>query len=193
MGSELQLKVGDKITIEATATINPDIDFLGSLALIEQGDVIKTVSAQKASETAMKLRHTITVRHGTWFIIRADGKRQGGKGAFGSEIAGPAKTALSGAIYVNVEGQSFWKPAAVPMIVERLRQSMEQLMAPETVEYAQTWETREPTLRLWDSQKGLLKQLIDEVTPKYENLAQRARAEIHKRRLSVQDSGTGAN
>jgi hypothetical protein len=36
MGSELRLKAGDKLTINATASINPDIDFLDSLELIEQ-------------------------------------------------------------------------------------------------------------------------------------------------------------
>ena len=37
--------------------------------------------------------------------------------------------------------------------------------------------TREPTLNLWESQKTLLKQRVDQVLPIYDDLIERAKAE----------------
>jgi hypothetical protein len=74
IGSELRLKSGMKLTIEATASINPDIDALDSIELIEQGVVVKTVKAKNIGETQLRLHHETTARHGTWFVVRAKGK-----------------------------------------------------------------------------------------------------------------------
>src|SRR5688572_33409289 len=45
MGAELRLKSGDKLIINASALINPDIDSLERLELVEQGEVVKSVIA----------------------------------------------------------------------------------------------------------------------------------------------------
>jgi len=185
MGSELQLQSGDQLTIDATAAINPDIDALDSLELIEQGNVIKTVKAKNKGETRLWLHHETTARHGTWFVLRANGKQPRGKQAVPWLDAGKgsAKMALSGAVYVYVDGKSFWKPSSVASIVQRLKQDMQSLMTPETgeEEVSENWETREPTLRLWDSQKGLLQQRIDQVMPIYDDLVKQAKAVNEKR------------
>jgi hypothetical protein len=182
MGSVLQLKAGDNITIQASASINPDIDYLDSMELIEQGEVIQTVKAESANETTLTLRYETTAQHGSWFVVRANGKQPRDPQRAQRFGEGPAKLALSGAIYVYVDGKSFWKPSEVPKIVGQLKKDMEQLMAPETGnDNAQTWETREPTLRLWDSQKSLLKQRIDQVMPLYDDLVKRAEAEVARR------------
>jgi hypothetical protein len=181
MGSELKLKSGDRVVIEASASINPDIDYLGSLELIEQGDVIKTVKAERDNETGLTLRHETTAQHGSWFVVRAIGKlpRTDRVEIFGE---GPAKTALSGAIYVHVDGRSFWKPSEVPAIVDRLEKDMEQMMAPEDGRGgAEPWDTPELTLQTWEAQKPLLKQRIDEVMPIYDDLVKRAKAELKAR------------
>lgn len=184
MGSELSVKSGDKLTIKATASINPDIDYLDTLELVEHGEVIKAVKAKNINETQLELNFETTARHGVWFMVRAHGKqpRTATTEFFGE---GPAKIALSGAIYVNVDGQSFWKPSAVSAIVGRLKQQMEQLMAAETGIETQNWETREPTLRLWGSQKVLIKQRIDQVMPIYEQLVERAKDDASSRHPSI--------
>ena len=177
MGSDLDLKSGDKIVIEASASINPDIDYLNSLELIEQGGVIKTIKAKRADETILTLRYETTVKQGSWFVVRATGRKPRTYllHRFGK---GPAKTAYSGAIYVYVDGKSFWKPSAVPAIVESLKEDLEQMInAPETGLGHMGWEIREPTMRLWSSQKPLLQQRIDQVIPIYDDLVKRAKAE----------------
>jgi hypothetical protein len=47
----------------------------------------------------------------------------------------------------------------------------------------QTLETN-PAVALWDVQKDLLKQRMDEVIPIYDELVKRAKAEVDNRRLS---------
>ena len=172
MGSELQLNSGDTITIKAVASINPDIDYLDSLELIEQGEVVKTIKAKNTNETKLTLAYQTIAQHGSWFVIRAKGKQP--HQWYDKESA---KLALSGAIYVYVDGKSFWKPSEVPAIVQRLKQDMEQIMAPETGIEVQSWWTRESTLRMWESQKAMLKQRIDRVMPIYDELLKRAEAE----------------
>jgi hypothetical protein len=175
MGSELRLKAGDRLTIDATASINPDIDSLDRLELIEQGEVVKTVTAKKGGTTRLRLHQEVTAEHGTWFVVRARG-RLPHKSQLPSEWdpdQGSARIALSGAIYVFVDGHSFWKPAAVPGIVQGFKQSLEKAMEPEAGDGEETG-TRETAVTLWDGQKDLLKQRIDEVTLIYDRLVAEA-------------------
>jgi hypothetical protein len=124
----------------------------------------------------------MTAKHGTWFVLRARGKSPhrpdpsltlpNWQASQGSE-----RIAFSGAVYVHVDGQSFWKPSAVPSIVQDLKQGLAKLTAPETSE-EEEWDLRETTQRLWDSQKELLKQRVDHVMPIYDQLILRARMAI---------------
>lgn len=186
MGSELHLKAGDRLIIDASASINPDIDSLESLDLIEQGEIVKTIKAEKSGKSRLRLRYEMTARHGTWFVIRAQGKTPRVQPNFSfpeyktaDQLS--AKVAISGAVYVNVDGQGFWKPTAVPTIVEHLRQSLAQLMVPKEAEEGGETGTLETTMTFWDSQKGLLKQRIDEVMPIYDELVAKAKMAIEKR------------
>lgn len=186
MGAELRLKTGEKLLIEASASINPDIDVLESVELIEHGEVVKTVPVDGANQTSVQLRHETTAQHGTWFVVRAKGKRpfkSAGSGE-GDTHQGSEKIALSGAVYVYVDGQGFWKPSAVPQIVERLKKSLERALVPESEhpqECCELWDTQEPTQRSWDAQKGPLKQRIEQVIPIYDRLVSQAKTVVEKR------------
>jgi hypothetical protein len=175
MGSEIRLKSGDKLIIDAAASINPDIDSLEILELIEQGEVVKTVIAKKTATTKLQLHHEVIAQHGTWFVIRARGRLPHKIDPWEKNHLGQAsaKIGLSGAVYVFVDGQSFWKPSAVPSIVQRLKEDMANLMAPETGDGEETG-TRETAVTLWDLQKDLLKKRIDEVMPIYDDLVAKA-------------------
>lgn len=193
MGSELRLQSGEPLSIDASASLNPDIDDLESLELIEQGEVVKSVKAANSGATTLRLHHEATARHGTWFVVRARGKRAHephpefieGWGA----RQGSAKIAFSGAVYVYVDDQGFWKPCAVPAIVQRMKQGMETLMAPESGEDDDAG-TREAALKAWDSQQGLLEQRIDQVMPSYERLLAQAK-EAAQKQPSRRSEGCG--
>jgi hypothetical protein len=150
--------------------------------LIEQGANIKTVRAERSDETTLRLRYITTAEHGTWFVIRANGKRPAENDAWGGKMEGSAKVAVSGAIYLCVDGKRFWKPSAVPAIVDQMKDRLELLlMTPDTGQETPAWETRKPTIALWKSQEPLLKQRIDEVMPIYERLAAEAKQALEKR------------
>lgn len=197
MGSELRLKTGEKLIIDATASINPDIDFLESLELIEQGEVVKSVKVNAADQTRLELHHEMSARNGTWLVVRAKGKRpmrSAGAGAWDTN-QGAAKIALSGAVYVYVDGQGFSKPSAVPQIVERIKQSLERALVPESEhpeECCELWDTHEPTQRLWDSQKGPLKQRVDEVLPIYDRMVLQAKMAMAGDVGAISECASGA-
>jgi len=181
MGSELRLKSGDKLIINAVASINPDIDSLESLELIEQGEVVKKVSARKAGDAKLQLHHEMTAKSGTWFVVRARGRLPHGPRALVPQWEAnqlSAKIAFSGAVYIYVDGQSFWKPSAVPAIVQGLKHSLEKLMAPATGEEEPEGAFGDTGVLLWDSQKALLKQRVDQVIPIYDRLVTQARAAV---------------
>lgn len=67
----------------------------------------------------------------------------------------------------------------MPAIVQGLKKSLEEAMAPETGDGGDPG-TREAALTVWDSQKDLLKQRIDEVMPVYDRLLVRAKEAMQK-------------
>lgn len=159
-GSLLQIKDEQRLVIKATATMNPDIGCLAALELIEQGEVVKAVSPKRGS-VELELHHSITARHGTWFVVRARGAR-------------PNVVALSAPIYVLVDGQSFWKPTAVPTIVAKLKMAMRALLSERHPEETESWETRDIDQGHWSAQRGPLKARIDQAIALYDDLERRA-------------------
>jgi hypothetical protein len=167
VGSVLQAKLGDVLTIVATARLNPDIDRLDRLEVIEQGEVIKTISSTEGSEE-LHLQYKSPARHGTWFVLRAYGKQQKTRMWEGSDIV-----AMSAPIYVDVNGQGFWKPAAIPKLVEGLKVDMQSILdaGPDDFE---DWDTAEPDSKYWSAQRPLLEQRINQAAALYDALADRA-------------------
>ena len=93
---------------------------------------------------------------------------------FGLIVLLPLKVALDGD-----EMDPVVRMAGVPILLRELQRLEEGLGlgsgAPAGTEKAAAsapGPTREPTLRSWDSQKGLLKQRIDEVLPVYDRLVE---------------------
>ena len=52
MGSEVHVRSGGPLMIKAKASINPDIDALASLELIEQGEAVKAWVVLRAGQSA---------------------------------------------------------------------------------------------------------------------------------------------
>src|SRR5262249_36220345 len=140
--------------------LNPDIDRLDSLELIEQGDTLKAVSAQGGSYD-LRLQHAVSATHGTWFVLRARGKHA-------------TVRALSAPVYVIVDGQSFWKPAVVPSIVKRLKERLHEALEPRLPEATEEWETQEATARYGPGEQELLKQRVFEAEARYDEILNRA-------------------
>jgi hypothetical protein len=166
VGTVLQAQRGDRLIIEAAATLNPDVDRLDRLDLIEQGEVIKTVHAGESGDE-LRLTHETRALRGTWFVLRAHGKRQKAKPFVGADTV-----AMSAPIYLTVGGEEFWKPAEVRQIVERLKADMYTML--DDPREMEAWETDAPNARYWAEQRPLLKQRIEQAAAIYDSLADRA-------------------
>lgn len=162
MGSEIQANPGETLSIEGVATINPDMGRVASLELVEQGDVIRTVPGLDEGSD-VELRHEVRAKQGTWFVLQARG-------------VNPDMVAISAPIYVRVDGQSFWKPSAVPEIVSKLKSRMLEILSPDAPETTEAYEAQKPFSKYWEEQKDLLKQRVDQANAVYDDLLARATA-----------------
>lgn len=167
VGSELSPAPGAELKIEARARINPDIDRLDRLELIEQGEVIRTVTAE-AGATELRLNCTLSAKHGTWFLIRARGKRQ---------FIDAQTLAISAPIYVRVGGQETWKPSAVPAIVQRLKDELAQLaIRPPAAAEPEGFETHDAHEEAWRTAGPAIQERVDRAIAAYDALVARAAA-----------------
>ena len=117
---------------------------------------------------------------GSWYVPGKLPHKPSDPGSAWEPNQGSAKIALSGAVYVYVDGKGFWKPSAVPAIVQGFKQSLEKVMEPETGDGEEPG-THQTAMTLWDSQKDLLKQRVDQVMRIYDRLVAQARMAMEKR------------
>jgi hypothetical protein len=171
MGSQVQVARGDALVIESRAALDPSISPLDRLELIEQGEVIKTVVASSRSASELRLRHEMAADHGTWFVVRAMGKHQ-------NALATPI--ALSAPIYVSVDGQSFWKPSAVPAIVAQLRHELREVLKPPSEQLqVETWDAQDQDPKYWQAQEPFLRRRVEEANLLYDRLVRDAEQVTH--------------
>ena len=166
MGDNISIANGERLTINAEASINPDIDQLDRIELIEQGDVIREIIADAGSNVLI-LSHELTAEHGTWFVVRAYGKNQ--KTGDGSVAAASAP------IYVSVDGQRTWKLGDVTALANKMKSELDSF-ASLTLESAgrfdEWFETRRPWTANWLPQRELLQERIRHAKAKYDRLIQ---------------------
>jgi len=159
MGSELRVADGTPLKIKARARLNPDLDQLDRLELIEQGQVIRQIDSKEGSQD-LSLECEIRASHGTWFVVRATGKCGG---------SDPTTIAVSAPIYVLVDNQGFWKPEAVPTIVGILKQDLDRLSIYEPSN-DEAHETRELFEKVWKEQQAPLQERVAKARAFYDNL-----------------------
>jgi hypothetical protein len=164
-GAELQLRPGEPITIRVKASMSLDVGQLDRLELIEQGETVKTVTAQEASGS-LQLDFDALAKHGTWFVVRALGRP--------SKDYAPA-VAVSAPIYVRVNGDSFWKPQIVPEIVSRIESDLDGLLTYEhepddEFESDDPGKARKTSAARWSSQRPLLVERVNRAKAAYEKL-----------------------
>jgi hypothetical protein len=107
----------------------------------------------------------------TWFVVRAEGKRDVPTGAI---------SAVSAPIYVVVDGQDrTWKREAVPQIVERLTGALDALQKStlESVPEQEWFESGLVWQRVWARQLAALGERIDAARNRLRELASQALAD----------------
>lgn len=171
MGGEISLSGGEGITINAVASLNPDIDRLDRIELIEQGEVVREVISDAGSDV-LELTHALTAEHGTWFVVLAYGKNQ--KSGDGSVAA------VSAPIYVSVDEQRTWKQDEVAILANKMKSELDRFasLTLESAGHLDEWfETRRPWVAEWSSQQELLQERIGQAKAKYDELIQLSEAQ----------------
>lgn len=152
MGEEVAAAAGASLRVQARVSINPDIDKLDRLELVEQGTVVKEIRAQPDA-TVIDLTYTAPSKASTWFVLRAYGKTQ--KQGVGSVAA------VSAPIYVSVEGGRTWKKDQVAALVGKMKGEIDRLAASTLAASSpldEWFETEDPWTRNWTDELRQLQQ-----------------------------------
>ena len=161
MGSDVQVANGDTLVIKAAAAINPDVGKLDRIELIQQGVVVSEVIADKNLEE-LHLQHTVSLKHGSWFMVRAQGKK--------SHSNDMNIVAISAPIYVYASGSGFCKPSEIPFILGEFQKQLQSALIRPVDDYIETepWDSWEDRVKYWPSNKTLLANRIDKGSRKYD-------------------------
>jgi hypothetical protein len=171
MGDEVTSARGDTLRLKARVSINPDVDRLDRIELVEQGAVVKQAKA-RGDATAIEVSHATTASAGTWFIVRAYGRTQ--KTGVGSVAA------VSAPIYVSVAGSRTWKRQQVPALAQRMKQEIDALAARSLAASGRLdewFETEAPWTRNWNSEQRQLQQQMILAKRSYDELMEVAERE----------------
>ncbi len=158
-GEQLDIRSGALLKVAATASVNPDMDSLVRLALYEQGDLITEAWSQDGSET-LELNYRATTNRGTWFVLVAYGKG--------------STQAVTAPIYVSVNDGGICKLAAVPDLVDKMKDGLASMLDERYHENA-SWGTFEILKDIDPVQRALLKGRIVETTEIYESISDQAK------------------
>ncbi len=167
VGSEVELAAGEPMRLSARATINPDIDLLERIELIEQGEVVAESSSAEGAEV-LEIAFDSTARRGTWFVVRAAGRTTSPTRHFGSRTV----EAISAPIYVSVDGQRTWRPDRVPAIVAEQKELLELVanLPVERIRPPEPWQTEPGWSSDWPRQRDLLRHRIERALAAYTEL-----------------------
>ena len=171
VGEEVACAPGTPLRLNARVSINPDIDSLDRVELIEQGKVVKQVKAD-GNATRLDLSHAVTAKAGTWFVVQAFGRTQ--KQGVGSVAA------ISAPIYVSVGGGRTWKRGQVAALAQQMKSEIDDL-AHRTLEASgrldEWFETEGPWTRNWRSEQRQLQQHMALAKSRYDELIEAAARE----------------
>jgi len=117
MGDSVAVRKQEQLRLRARVSINPDIDRLERIELIEQGQTIKVVTSERGADV-LELKHEVSASHGTWFVVLAYGTKSG-------RVRGNV-AAASAPIYVSVDGSSTKKADEVSTLVSKLQTELDE-------------------------------------------------------------------
>jgi hypothetical protein len=169
-GSELRVARGTKLTVAASAALNPDVDALDRLELVVLGDVAGTLEAR--GRDRVSLERPIVADRSMWIAVRALGRHQ--------ETANNT-VAHSAPVYVVVDDEPTWKREELPALVARQRDKLKLMRESNATNVdpmgdLEAWETKEKIVAEWQRQLPLLEPRIAAADARYGELLERWRA-----------------
>jgi len=159
MGSEIAVAPGERLTVSATAALNPDIEPLDRLEIVVHGEVRATASDAGADNT-LSLELDVDATEGLWIAARAYGTDQA--------------LAHSAPVYVSIGG-GFENTRAVPALARRMLARLaefDQLQADETLEL-EAWSVGAPLRDMLSQQRTAILQRAGEARAIYARMLDR--------------------
>jgi hypothetical protein len=156
MGSDLAASPGDEIVVEASVSLNPDIEMLDRLELVVHGEVV-AVADDVTADNSLSLSWASRAEEGLWLAVRARGVEQA--------------VAHSAPVYLTVGG-GFENRDAVPGIARRMIARLaefESVQADSTIEL-EAWSVGEPLTRMLTEQRVAILERADEARRAYTRL-----------------------
>jgi hypothetical protein len=162
MGATLSAQPGDRITIHASARLNPDLEALDRLELIIHGDVAQAAKGDGSSDT-ISLNHELTLRRGVWIAARAYGVNQA--------------AAHTAPVYVQIDDESFWCVEKVSEIAAAMRDRLMELatLTPTLSEELEPWELTNTLAEMWQDQRAHIQERTQKALSVYQALSNAAR------------------
>lgn len=74
IGALLEVNAEEQIDVAVEVSINPDLDLLDRVELVEKGQVIASVKADGEGAEKLSMRHSFKAQNSTWLAVRAYGK-----------------------------------------------------------------------------------------------------------------------
>lgn len=104
-GSEIALDKPRTVKIRASAQLNPTLDKLQRLEIVQGGNVVQTATATDAPDAPLGIEFELDVKDGTWIAARAYGEKSMGH---------------TNAVYFTYDGLPSWNHAALPEALKRI-------------------------------------------------------------------------
>ena len=159
---DVYVETGEAINVRAKAALNPDIGELERMELYWQGDVVTQVKFNEGAET-LNLTFNGQAEQGGWFVVKALGKE---------DAEGNRVVAVSAPIYVNVNGAGSCKIEAIPELISRQKQFLQELKVT-TLESESGYDFPEAVIsrkKYWKENRELLLPRIKATDKKYDNI-----------------------
>ena len=171
LGEEVACAPGEQLRLAARVTINPDVDGLDRVVIVEQGRVVKEVKSD-GSATAIDITYAVPATASTWFVVQAYGKTH--RRGVGSVAA------ITAPIYVSVAGARTWKRDQVVALAQKMKSEIDAL-ARQTLAGSgrldEWFETEGPWTRNWPREQHQLRQHMTLAKRHYDELMQAATRE----------------
>jgi len=111
-GSEINLIGPNKLRVQAVARINPTLDQLERLEIVQMGEVIKTVTADENGQIPLQIQMDLDVSQSAWIAARAFGKRT---------------KAHTAPVYLVVDGKRILNKHELPKALERVEEKLREI------------------------------------------------------------------
>lgn len=165
MGSEIHVHHGERLEITAEARLNPDVDRLNRIELVQGA----TSSQPRPPAKRIASRSSRSSRR-----ITACGSRSAPLGL--EKAVRNTTQAHTAATYVIVDDEPFWKRSALPSLVAHQHQVLQDILTGPLLpdQDLEEYETRDLLIAEWPKQREMLRDRVAQADKLYQHLLVKA-------------------